>query len=60
MQNNELDSDSSLSSLSNDGSKKSTISGIQPSFSLINPKLLVESTTLITQVEEFQEEYGHG
>ena len=54
-QNDELDSDSSLSSLGNDDRKKSTASGIQPSSSLINPELLAESTAFTTRVQEFQE-----
>ena len=54
-QNNELDSDSSLASLKNDGSKKSTALGIQLSSSLINSELLAESTALTTRVQEFQE-----
>lgn len=53
-QDDESDSDS-LSSLGNDGSMKSTTSGIQTSSSLTNHELLAESTALTTRVQEFQE-----
>lgn len=53
-QNDELDSDFSLSSLRNDSSKRSIASGTQPSSNLINFQLLAESTALITRVQEFQ------